>query len=95
MEKLRETLLAFKHVQVVYLNDGGEWSFNPKTGFDIVKTRLEIMDDEQVIADLIAKEEADKAKEESVDENAVEIESEGKTQEQDSNITVDKSKNKK
>lgn len=44
MEQLKETLLSFPHVQVVYLNKEWEWSFNEKTGFDIIKTRLEILE---------------------------------------------------
>ncbi len=72
MEQLKETLLSFPHVQVVYLNEKGEWSFNEKTGFEIIKTRLEILGDDQAILDQLAKEEAEakeaeekKAKEEA------------------------------
>lgn len=59
MEQLKETLLSFPHVQVVYLNEKGEWSFNERTGFAKSKTRLEILGDDQAILDQLAKEEVE------------------------------------
>jgi len=56
MEALKDVLINLPHVQVVYLNEKGEWSFNEKTGFATSKTRLEILGEDQ------AKEEGSKKK---------------------------------